>query len=305
MTTSKPPAQPSLSIIIASKVGAPFIDKCLSSLKDQADAYKAETIVVTPEGSEDADRIANEFPWVKIVRAKGVSEVPALRGRGVKEATGDIVFVIEEHCDAGHDWLEKGIAAHAKGDFAAVGGPIFDADYKAASDWTTYFIEYNSAIPPFPEGETDLLNDANIAYRRSVLADHLELLDAGYWPMAVHPTLAAKGARFFMVPDMVVRHLGPWDYGYYLSQRYLFSRAFAGVRARAESLPKRIIYLLIAPLMPFVLLARIGRTVAAKGQYMGRFIKTIPWIFPALVVYVFGEWIGYLLGPGDALSKVE
>jgi len=123
--------------------------------------------------------------------------------------------------------------------------------------------------------------------------------------MAVHPTLAAKGAKFFMVPDMVVRHLGPWDYGYYLSQRYLFSRAFAGVRARAESLPKRIIYLLIAPLMPFVLLARIARTVAAKGQYMGRFIKTIPWIFPALVVYVFGEWIGYLLGPGNALSKVE
>ena len=305
MTNSSLPASPTISIVIASKVGESFIDRCLVSIKAEADKYGAETIIVTPENAPDAERIGREYPWVKLVAAPGVHEVPALRARGVKESKGDLIFVIEEHCDAGPDWIERGIAAHQQGNFAAVGGPIFDAEYDAASDWTTYFIEYNSAMPPFPKGEIDLLNDANIAYRRDVLMDHLDLLDAGYWPMALHPTLAEKGAKFYMDPEMVVRHLGPWDYGYYLGQRYLFSRAFAGVRARAESLPKRIIYLLIAPLIPFVLLLRIARTVSAKGQHMGRFIKTIPWVFPALVVYVVGEWMGYLFGPGDALSKVE
>jgi len=38
---------------------------------------------------------------------------------------------------------------------------------------------------------------------------------------------------------------------------------------------------------------------------MAEFAKTLPFLLPAFTVYVAGECIGYLRGPGDALSKIE
>ena len=80
MTNSSLPASPTISIVIASKVGESFIDRCLVSIKAEADKYGAETIIVTPENAPDAERIGREYPWVKLVAAPGVHEVPALTG---------------------------------------------------------------------------------------------------------------------------------------------------------------------------------------------------------------------------------
>ena len=57
--------------------------------------------------------------------------------------------------------------------------------------------------------------------------------------------------------------------------------------------------------MPFVLLARIGATVFRKRCRVGKFFVASPLIAIALVVLVAGEWVGCVLGPGDALEKVE
>jgi hypothetical protein len=184
---------------------------------------------------------------------------------------------------------------------------VWEADPSLARlrDWVVYFCEYNGSLPPAPSGDTDHLNDANIAYRRRVLLDHRQRLDDGYWPMTLHPTLRAKGIKFRSAPDMVVYHRGPFDFGYYLRQRFWFSWAFAGVRARTQPPLWRLAYLLGAPLVPLVLLARMTRTVLEKRCRVRQFILALPLMVPALFVLVVGEWTGCLLGPGDALSKVE
>jgi hypothetical protein len=43
------------------------------------------------------------------------------------------------------------------------------------------------------------------------------------------------GVKFRPAREMLVHHRGPFDYGYYLRQRYWFSRAYAG--ARSQHLP--------------------------------------------------------------------
>jgi hypothetical protein len=121
----------------------------------------------------------------------------------------------------------------------------------------------------------------------------------------LHPTLLAKGVKLFAEPDMVVYHRGPFDFGYYLHQRYLFSRAFAGVRAQSQSRARRMAYIVGVPLVPVVLLARMTARVVRKRRRIARFFMTLPLTIPALVVMVAGEWVGYLVGPGDALSEVE
>lgn len=296
---------PTLSVVIASKVGPPFIDQCLASIENEVAALGAEAIVVAAGPAPYAARIAAAFPWARVVHAPDLARVPALRRRGVEEATGALVAVIEEHCSAADDWLQQAVAAHAAGDYGAVGGAITDDDYERLRDWVVYFCEYNGALPPVPEGDTDHLNDANIAYRRSLLLDHVELLDDGYWPMTLHPTLRQEGVAFRSVPAMVVYHRGPFDFAYYLRQRFWFSRAFAGVRARRRSPGWRLAYLLGAPLIPVMLLGRMTRQVLAKRCRIRQFILTLPLTVTALCVLVAGEWIGCLVGPGDALSKVE
>jgi hypothetical protein len=38
---------------------------------------------------------------------------------------------------------------------------------------------------------------------------------------------------------------------------------------------------------------------------MDKFARSLPLLIPALIVYVAGECIGYVAGPGEALLKVE
>jgi glycosyltransferase involved in cell wall biosynthesis len=296
---------PAISVVIASKVGAPFLDRCVESVRAEASKLGAEVIVVVAGSEAYAAGVASRHPWTRVVHPADVVTIPALRQRGVEDAAGDFVAVIEEHCAADGDWLTRALEAHARGNYAAVGGALTDSDYDRIADWVVYFVEYHGALPPPPDGETAELNDANIVYRRAALVAHRDLLAGGYWPMTLHPTLAAEGKRFLSVPAMVVRHCGPFPFGYYLRQRYLFSRAFAGVRAQNQGMAKRLAYVVAAPIMPLVLFARIARTVAAKRCRVGRFVTAAFAIAVALVVLAAGEWVGCVLGPGDALEKVE
>jgi glycosyltransferase involved in cell wall biosynthesis len=305
MSGTKPADVVSLSVVIASKVGAPFIDDCLTSLEQEAKTLAAEVIVVACGSADYAARMRRQFPWVRVIHRAGREGVPVLRRCGVEQATGDIVAVIEEHCLAANNWLHKALAAHRGGDYGAVGGPVVDSAYQRLRDWVVYFCEYNGSLPPAPDGEVSTLNGANIAYRRQVLMGHKHLLGDGYWEASLHPTLLADGVKFLSVPDMVVHHRGPFDFGYYLRQRYWFSRAFAGARAKALPTSRRLAYLVAAPLVPAILLARMALHVWQKRCHVGKFVRSFPLLVPALTVFVAGEWVGYLAGPGDALSKVE
>ncbi len=296
---------PQISVIVASKVGAPFIDQCLASVEHEAKQLGAEVIVVAAGEIGYAERLTADFPWARVLHTSELSEIPALRRFGVEAATSEYIAVIEEHCSAKADWLHQALSALASADYGAVGGPIVDDNYDRLRDWVVYFCEYNGALPPVPKGITDQLNDANIAYRRSLLMAHRALLDDGYWPMTLHATLLADGVQLLSVPDMVVYHRGPFHFRYYLGQRYLFSRAFAGVRAQTQSQVRRLAYLVGAPLIPVMLLGRIAANVWKKRCRVRQFVLALPLIVIALIVLVAGEWVGCLIGPGDALSKVE
>jgi hypothetical protein len=297
-------AVPTISVVIASKVGAPFLDQCLASLEVQAAEVGAEILVVTPDHASYADRIRTQFEWVSVLSVDE-PRVPALRRHGVEAASGDIVAIIEEHCAARDDWLATAIEVLSDERVSAVGGPVLPSEFSTLPDWTVYFCEYNAALPPAPEGDVDNFGEANSAYRRTVLMDHLEVLDTGYWPMSLHPTLASTGHVLHSTGRLAVDHRGPFPFRYYLGQRYLFSRAYTGVRAQQKPLVWRLTYLLLAPLLPIAFLARMTLRVFSKRCRPGRFLVSLPLTVVALVVLVAGEWVGCLLGPGDALERVE
>ncbi|HEV8384365.1 MAG TPA: glycosyltransferase family 2 protein [Candidatus Acidoferrales bacterium] len=297
-------SSPKISVVIASIVGTPFIDECVASVLAQKGAPEFEVIVVDCRGAENVARLKQKFPQVRFVEQAQRETVPKLRRIGVEQASGEIVAIIEEHCLAKDDWLAT-IANSLTPEYVACGGPISDYNYARLRDWVTYFVEYNSSLPPWPDGATSFINGANLAYRRDALLANLPLLDHGYWEATVNPKLLAEGKKFRSVPAMTVYHRGPFDYFYYLRQRYLFSRAFSGARRASLSAGQRAAYLLAAPLVPFLLFARMGARVFEKKCRIGKFFASAALIFPALCVYTVGEWMGYAFGPGRALMEVE
>jgi hypothetical protein len=229
--------------------------------------------------------------------------VPELRREGLLAARGEVVAVLEEHCTAPPGWLAA-IETHFRSGDAAIGGPILDDDFARLCDWVVYFSEYHNYMPPWERGERAMLNGANIAYARDKVLRHRDALAAGYWEVVLHPPLQADGA-FRAVPEMGARHTGPFDYGYYLRQRYLLSRVWGGSQRLQGGLAKRIVHLLAGPIFPLFLLARIGKRVLEKGTRTAKLVQCLPLLVPVVCAYTLGEWLGYLIGTGDALEEVE
>jgi hypothetical protein len=160
-------------------------------------------------------------------------------------------------------------------------------------------------MPPVERSEAQDICVANCVYRRDLLVKHLPVAGSGYWEAGLNQKLLAAGERFLSEPDLVVYHTGPFGLFYYLRQRFLFSRAFGGIRKAHASALFRIVYLFAAPLLIPLLWARTAARVFAKRHRVGKFIRVMPYMVPITATYVFGEWVGFLAGTGDSLSKIE
>jgi len=294
-----------LSVIIASGAGGEFLPRCLDSLNKQVAEHDIEVIVVDRCGAETLARLEKDYDFLSIIQADldHRPSVPELRSIGVKHAKGDIIAIIEEHCVASSQWINTILSSFRDAE-AAIGGPILDNNFDRIRDWVVYFSEYHNYLPPWPDGERYLLNGANIAYNRHNLMKYFDILSSGYWEVVLHPLLSKEGL-FRSIPSMGVYHTGPFDYFYYLKQRYLLSRTWGGTQREKVSFIKRLLYIVAAPLFPALLLARISHRVLKSKQFLFKYIISLPMLIPVVISYVWGEWLGYLIGVGDALERVE
>jgi glycosyltransferase involved in cell wall biosynthesis len=294
-----------VSVVIASGAGGEFLFRCLAAVLPQAEREGAEVIVVDRTGASTCERLRRECPRVTVIPAPTEPRptVPSLRRMGLEAATGEYVAVLEEHCRPPDGWLGR-IRASLKPDDAAIGGPILDDGYRRTADWCVYFSEYHNYLPPWAPGDRFALNGANIVYHRARVLAHRAVLDSGYWEVVLHPRLAADG-KFRAVDAIGVHHTGPFAYGYYLRQRYLLSRVWGGTQRTLVPISKRLVHLLLGPIFPALLFARVTSRVAAHPQFAGPYLRALPLLVPAWCAYATGEWLGYLVGAGRALEEVE
>ena len=294
-----------VTIVIASGAGGEFLFRCLDSLREQAARRGAAIIVVDRVGEPVRQRVAREHPHVQLIAAPvdHRATIPELRRIGAEHASGSIVAVLEEHCTAPAGWLDAIEENFKEGD-AAIGGPILADRFTRMRDWVVYFSEYHGFMPPWPAGERLALNGANIAYDRAKLLAHRAVLDTGYWEVVLHPLLARDG-KFRAIDAMGAYHTGPFDFGYYLRQRYLLSRVWGGTQKALVGPAVRLAHIALAPIFPFVMLARITLRVKERPGLVSHFVGAVPMLLVAMCALTLGETLGYLFGPGRALEAVE
>lgn len=292
---------PELSVVVASVNGLPYLAGCLEALERHA----PDAEVVVADWTDDSTRrlVRERWPRVKLLSFDEPKTVPELRAAGIFAAQAPHVAVIEDHCDVLPDWARRIVAAHRAG-YSAVGGSIRNACTTRRRDWAAFFCEYSAFMDPAEAGVTAGLPGMNVSYDREALAAIEDLLHAGHWESWLHPRLQQRGFDLWSDPEIVLEHAKDFGFLEFASQRYHYSRSYAGMR-NAELGRKRVLYALGTPLLVPLAYARIARNVRSRPSYRRAFRRATPLILLYTLVWAFGEAIGYVFGGGRSILKVR
>ena len=298
------PKQPELSVIIPFVNSYSDIRNCLRRLMRQD--VPLEVIVIDRLGGEARAAVQRDFPEVTVIEAAKDATIPQMRAMGHAQATSPAVAVIEDHVMVPGNWATRMLDALNEGDgHAVVAGAFENTATDSQVDWAAFLCEYSSALPPLPSGPVDGIPGNNTIYRREVLERYRDKIEANRWEDHLHDAMRADGVELIMRPDIVVGHRMHYTFWLYLSQRFLYSRSYAGNRARGMPAPKRFLMGAVSFALPPVLFKRTVDRVRSKGKHGEELRRSLPMLAVFVVSWGLGEVVGYWFGGGKALSRVR
>ena len=311
-----------LSVIIPSVNSYDDLDVCLKALAAQGDV-QPDIFVVDRLGPYVRHFLRREHPGVTILPVPGDTTIPQMRAMGIRAALAQktrAIAIIEDHVIVPPDWAARMLKAldeareaadrpddegrHTAGQ--AVGGPVENAATESWIDWSAFLCEYSSTLPPLPAGPSDWLPGNNVVYDVDLLRHHDAVLDEGKWENRLHDAIRAEGGQLTMRPDIVVGHKMHYTFRLYMSQRFLYSRSYAGSRRDGFGPAKRLIMgaaALVA--LPPVMVTRIFGQVWRKDRHKRQLLQALPLLVPFCLSWGAGEAAGYWFGPGRAMSQVR
>lgn len=285
------PVAPQISIVVATRHGGPTVGECMRRLSEQADAMRAEIVLVDGTGGALA---ASATAGVRHVVADPDSLVPELWSVGLRASSAPIVALTIGQCVPADGWLSSILrAAAAHESTAGFGGPIDGPCAGRARDWAMYFSRYSAYMPPLADAPVAEVAGDNAAYRRDALRVSPSA-SSGFWENLVHEELRAHGWMLRTAGDMRVR-LGPCPSARaFCRERYQHGRYFGATRPGLTT-RGRVLRALTAPALAPLLLARLGMRVARhRRDWLPQFLLALPWLAAFITSWSAGEAAGYM-----------
>lgn len=295
--------EPQLSVVVPSVNGAGDLIGCLEALERQRGDVTLEVLVADRCGEDLRQAVRERFPDVTVLAAPAGTTIPDLRALAFDAATGASVAVIEDHVIVPPGWARQLLEAQARGE-DVVGGAVENAANQRVVDWAAFLCEYSHLLPPLPDGPSDWLTGNNTVYRRALLEKYRDVTREGRWENHLHDALRKDGVTLFCRPAIRVGHKKHYTVWEYLSQRYLYSRSYAGARTAGAPLARRLAWGLAAMALPPVLFGRTVARIWRKGVHRGELVRSLPLLGLFVTGWAAGEVVGAWFGPGDALAKV-
>ncbi len=291
-------SDPQLSVIVITPDNYQTVRQTLAHLRAQTARDQLELVIVAPQ----PEPVAGDFRWIKFVPFTGMASTAAARAAGVRAATAPVVAFVEEHAFPQPDWAAALIEAHRQ-PYAGIGPAICNANPATLTSWANLIIEYAPWLDPVPGGPAALIPGHNSSYKRAVLLEYGDRLEAMLDAESVlHWDLQGRGQSLAMAPAAKTAHFNFSVIGSSVPLRFNGGRLFAAARCRQWPLAKRILYIVASPLIPVVRLAKLIREMAKPGRRLPW--RVLPLMFVALVIDGAGELIGYLAGAGDAMRRL-
>lgn len=293
----------SCSVVIAWVNSFELLEPVLVALAHQS-TPAAEIVVATRRPESDCVRLSEAFPAVHLVSASPDATIPVLRALGIQASRGKVVLVTEDHCIPSPMWIARAAASIEDGN-SIVGGPVENIWSSRLRDSAAFLTEYSGVLRPAPEGIRNVIPGNNVAYRRDVALEISNCLKDGLWESFALGRISARGHHIAFDRDMLVYHCRPFDFRYFVGQRFHFCRAWAGMSRRFIPRLPRAARAAASALLPCVLLFRSWRNLAVRKRLTAQFAVCAPLIFIYFCVGAAGEMLGYALGGGHSLVQVE
>lgn len=291
-----------ISVVIPSVNGWHDLGDCLDAVLSQSGDVDVEVLVVDRVGEEVRKRLVDESR-VRLIEAAPGTTIPDLRATAFELATGAIVGVIEDHVIVPPDWAERMLREHAAGSLV-VGGSVDNAARENIVEWASFLCEYSHCLTP-PSGFAEWLTGNNVTYRRQLLEEYEGVISEGGWENRLHDALRVDGIPLLSNPEIEVGHKKHFGFFEYLSQRYLYSRSYAGAMVAGTGVGGRLFRVALSAALPPVLGWRIVSNIWQSGRYRGKLVASLPMISAFVVSWAIGEAVGSAFGAGDALGRVR
>jgi hypothetical protein len=308
---------PQLSIVIFVVSDAKHLAGCLSALSQQVNPPAMEIIVPYDGRDHSIPSLNSRFREVQFHRVDNLhssvggsrashAHLDKLRAIGLGLARGEIVALLEDHDRPDQYWAKSIAEAHKELPAVAIGGAI-ENEVDRLLNWAIYFCDFGRYQSPVKAGPSSTLSAANISYKREALSAIRQVWQDFYHEPFVDGSLMAQGWKLWLSPRIVVyQHRNNLKLSAALRERYEWGRYYAGNRIKKVLLIKRVFYLALSPILPFVLAARKTRDVLIKKRLSGKFVKAFPLIFLLTLFWSFGEFVGYLTaGPVAACERLK
>jgi hypothetical protein len=300
-------SRPQLSVVVITPDSVATVRKTLRHLRSQSICERMEVLIVAPtlEGLALDESEMREFYGHTVVEVGHMRSTARARAAGVGAASADVVAFVEDHAFPAPGWAEALVARHAEG-WAAVGPQMSNANPRSATSWANLLIEYAPWLEPTEAGEREHLPGHNGSYKRALLSEYGERLEAMLDAESVlHWDLRSRGLRLYLEPRARVFHQNFSAQVPSLTLRFNGGRLFASARAREWPAWRKTLYACASPLIPLLRSARIVGELLKPGRPRRLLPKILPALFVGLLFDGAGETVGYAFGAGQAMRKLS
>jgi hypothetical protein len=316
MSALDPPR--SLSIVVTLVSGrTEDLASCLLSLRNQEDSPDQEILVPYDDPCCEVTRLANLFPDVKFIRAGGLdfaaaraafSHEPydALRTIGLLAARSSYVALTEDQATLAPRWCRTLVdLLDTHPELGAIGCAIECGSNRRLNRAVCY-CDFGRYQNPLPEGPSAFVSDSNVVYRRSALDEIRGVWESGFHEILVHQELVKRGRAIWLTPRVTAWQNRPeMTMSEALRERYVWGRAFAGIRFPRNFVGLRFFYACLSPALPALLTLRAIRRVCFQPARLLELLPALPYVAALNSAWAWGEFIGYATGSSASNSSLR
>jgi hypothetical protein len=289
-----------LTVVIVSLAGGEYLQRCLEAVCNQNPSTEIETVVPCDDRFGSIADLQRKFPEAQVLQINGRRTYAELRSAGFLYATAPIIALTEDQCIPDPDWCFRIVEAHVAS-HAAIGGAV--EKYAGAGDsllsWAVYFCDYSRYANPVAEGVVRHLTDCNVSYKREALESISHIWRQEFHETVVHAALQQQGKELWLSSKIIVKQQRNMKLNQALRERYVFGRLFGSTRVANRSMQKRIVFAVLALILPLLLTSRVTKNVFEKKRYRNQFLRCLPLIFLFNLFWSVGELVGYLTASAD------
>ena len=285
-----------LTVIVGCVDAGTRLSECLEALQSACSGIDAEILVVDGSAESSLDLVRKRFSSARFLSMPSGTLVPALWGRGLREARGRIVAFTIAQCRVGAGWartLIEGIRAGAAG----VGGPIDVRPGTSATGRATFYLRYSAWLNASDGTVREIAGD-NAAYDHAALRAVRNDATEAFWEVEAHARFRELGRTLMMHPGATAWFTDDTGLATMAARRFAHGRHSGAFRVR-DGIRTRWQMVLASPVVPFVLLARVARRVIRGRGHVVSFLTSLGAFLVLAFAWAAGEAIGAFLAEGQ------